>query len=232
MNIEIGTYITSFIGFFAPEYKKLHEIAYPDNVETKKNLTFGKEKKELSEVYFIFLNSLMEDCKNSWEDVKNIIRKYGFELNDEIEGGLAFLAGIFSLDVLHSYQKLGKDKSDAIYQYANNTIQYMIEELKQWPPKIKELYDFFCYIYLTSEEEYLKNPEDNYPHKFPPFTTASTILTTIILGFKNYNNLESELPYSKFQKLLDDFIDLIFLRKNIELVGRWEKLDDQYIINY
>lgn len=173
----------------------------------------------------IFTNTVFANCKNKWPDVVDCISRNGFKINNEDEGYGVWAAGILALDTLHAFQVLDNNIANSIYENVGYYFDYRIEKLKDWPPTLKEMYDFFCYIYFKNEEEYKKNPD---PAKMPPVTTSLVVLLGIILGYKNITNTNS-IPYNSpnTQKMLSEFFEII-----LSSIGTWGVINKQYKVNW
>ena len=184
-----------------------------------------KKKIEMSEAIRIFTGSVMTDCKTKWPDVVDCISRNGFKINNEDEGYGVWVTGLFALDTIHAFQVLDKNIANSIIEKVGYYFDYRIEELKDWPPILKEMYDFFCYMYFRNEEAYNKNP---IPLNMPPITTSMTILLGIILGYKSITDIEL-IPYDspETQKMVSDFSTIV-----LKSIGRWETISKQYKVNW
>jgi hypothetical protein len=184
-----------------------------------------KKKLEMPQAMMIFSNSVISDSKKKWPDVVNCITNNGFNIENEDEGYGVWVTGLFALDALHTYQILDSRIASSIVKDVGYTFDFRIEKLKDWPPILKEMFDFFCYVYINDEKEYRKNP---IPQNLPPMTTSMTIMMGIILGYKNINNTDS-IPYNspRTQKMFNEFFSII-----LKSIGRWDKINKEYKVNW
>lgn len=184
-----------------------------------------KKRIEMSDSVMIFVNSIMADSKKIWPDILMCIKNNGYDLEDEDESYGVWFTGLLALDTLYAYQVLDNKVADSIYKNVGYYFDFRIEELKDWPPIIKEMYDFFSYSYFRAEEKYKKNPN---PNNMPPVTTSMTLLLGIIIGYSGLKNSNDYTQYPHLpQKMFNDFLEIV-----LKTLGRWEKINKQYKINW
>lgn len=179
----------------------------------------------MSQAVMIFTDSVMTDCKRSWPEVVNCIESNDYKITDMDGGYGVWVTGLLALDTLHAHQILDARIANSIYKDVGYYFDYRVEQLKDWPPILKEMYNFFCYIYLKNEQEYKNNP---IPQNLPPLTTSMTIMLGIILGYKNITNTDS-IPYNspKTQKMLSEFFSIV-----LKSIGRWDRINKEYKVNW
>lgn len=184
-----------------------------------------KKKIELSDAVIMFVNSVMEDCKSRWPTVVECINRNGFKIHNEDEGYGAWVTGLLAIDTLYAYQVHENNIASSIYKDVGYYFDFRVEELKEWPPILMKMYNFFCYTYLMYEEEYKKNPIQQ---NTPLMGSSMTVLLGIILSYKNITKNDS-IPYNSqnTQKMFNDFF-LIVLKS----IGRWEKISKEYRVNW
>jgi len=188
-------------------------------------MAFFRKKIEMPKAITMFTNSVMSDSKTTWPDVIACISRNGFKIYNEDEGYGSWTTGLFALDTLRAYQVFDKNVANSIFNSVGYYFDYRIEGLKDWPPTLKEMYDFFCYMYFKNEEAYSKNPV---PLNLPPITTSMTILLGIILGYKNITDTES-IPYDSLEikKMFNDFFSIVS-----KSTGRWENINKTYKVSW
>lgn len=182
-----------------------------------------KKKINIIEAIMIFVDSILEDCKKTWPNVVNCITKNDFEIADMDDGYGVWVMGVLALDTLHANQILDKKIADIIYRDVAHYLDFRIKD--DWPSICKKMYDFFCYMYLKNEEEYMKNPDIQ---KAPPISTSITVLLGIILGFENISKTDS-VPFNspKTINMFKDFVNIVF-----NSIGRWKTITNEYKINW
>lgn len=184
-----------------------------------------KQKLEMPQAIMMFFNSVISDSKKTWPDVVNCITNNGFNIENEDEGYGVWVTGLFALDALHSYQILEDKIASSIVKDVGYSFDFRIEKSGDWPPILKEMYDFFCYIYLNNEKEYRNNPVQQ---NLPPLKTSMTIMAGIILGYKNINNIDL-IPYNSLKalKMFNEFFSIV-----LKSIGRWDKINKEYKVNW
>lgn len=173
----------------------------------------------------MFVNSVLADAKTTWPKVVDCVSQNGFKINNEDEGYGLWLTGLLAFDTLDARNVYDSRVANIISNSVGYYFDFRIEELEDWPPILREMYDFCYYMYLRNIEEYNKNP---IPLNLPSTRNSIALMYTILLGYKNVSDPES-FPYDSPQtlSLASDFSSIL-----MNTQGKWGQISNQYKVNW
>lgn len=174
----------------------------------------------------IFTESVTNDCLSLWPKVKSCIEKNGYKVSNNDNGFAVWYMGLLALDTLNAYQVLEPKITDSISRSVDYYFDFRIEELKDWPSELKEMYEFFTYLYLNIHQKYLENPV---PQNIPSLQTSMAILLGIIQGYEGIK-AGNMMPVTSanMQGMFDEFYTSIVLNS----LGRWKNITSNYKVKW
>ena len=180
-----------------------------------------KKKIKMSDAIRMFAESVTDDGMALWPKVKACIEKNGYSINDNDEGCVIWLIGLYALETIYSYQVIDKNMAEYISKNVEYYFDYRIEVLKDWPAVFKEVYSLFMYMYWCSVKKSFTNPG---PQNNAIELTSSVVLLGIIIGYEGIKNNDMPDNSAKFGIMLNEFHYKIVL----PTLGKWEQIIEKY----
>lgn len=181
-----------------------------------------KKRIERTTAVNMFIDSVLSDSKATWPTVVECISQNGFKVNNEDEGFGLWLTGLLAIDTIDARKEYDDKVANLISNSVGYYFDFRIEELKDWPPILREMYDFNYDMYLRHIEGFIENP---IPSNLPPARASLSLLLSILSGYKNTVSIPYDSPQTL--SLARDFSPIL-----MNTLGRWGPISKQYKVKW